>query len=162
MNNKSCLLSAKPGETTVYIPGEGCEDLANDLRSFQNGTLWVSLTLEDDPGLWLTLTKVDDDSSPTVIDRRGRYLGCKFAAQGVFICLVNVEIDDQLYRVEIPIIVGPPLGIPAQTAAPTVEGQPTATPGDAPPANPGDPCANPTDPYIALACALAGYGYYGY
>jgi hypothetical protein len=127
--------TAEPGSDLPTLTlGDDCEDVAAGLVVPANGTLWLSLMLEDDPDIWLPLSEIEGDENPPQLDRRGRYFGCEIPTQGEQFCLVQVEVDETAYRVMIPVQVAGAFFAPTSTAAPAATAAPTATP---PPAGGG-------------------------
>lgn len=94
-----------------YTLGPDCADFA--LHVSANDTLWLSLALPDEADLWLALSPAPEDSSPAIIDARGRFFGCVFAAQGEQLCRVMVEWGGATYVVAIAVQVDPPVAAPA-------------------------------------------------
>ncbi len=128
---------------------DDCAEVTPLLRVASNGVLWLSLTLADLPDQWLKLSAVAKDEHPPLLDQRGRYFGCTNPTRGEGVCRVQVEVADQVYRVEIPLLVSADYRAPSVTAstpsAPTDPSQPGAPETGSSPANPSAPTAVPTD-----------------
>lgn len=100
IGERTCALSSA-GDQPALTLGDGCEDVAARLRVPASGTIWLSLTLSDQPDLWLPLDAVAGDPAPPQLDQRGRYFGC--TQGGDQVCQVTVEINAADYQVAIPL-----------------------------------------------------------
>lgn len=120
----------------VLTLGDDCVVVATRLVVAANGTLWLSLTRADALGEWLGLDAVEGDDHPPQLDARGRYFGCANPVQGEQVCRVQVEVDEMVYQVEIPMLVGGVYNTP--TAAATAPPPPTAAATGQPPQGTGD------------------------
>jgi hypothetical protein len=116
------------GELVVLTLSEDCIELLEQLQVPENGVLWISITLEDDPDSSLPLSSLEDDEFPPQLDRRGRYFGCSIQEQGEQVCRVVVTLDGVSFQIDVPVVVEGAFVAPA-TAAPTTSApveEPTA------------------------------------
>jgi hypothetical protein len=124
------------GDLVVLTLSEDCANLISQLQVPENGTLWLSLSLQDDPNVALPLSALVDDPYPPQLDRRGRFFGCEIAAQGEQVCRVVVTVGETSYQIDVPVVVegafvAPPAAAP--TSAPAVQATNTAPPSPPPP-----------------------------
>ena len=120
------------GELVVYTLGDECDNVISQLEVPENGTLWLSISLQDDPNTSLPLSILVDDEFPPQLDRRGRFFGCEIQAQGEQICRVVVTVGDILYQIDVPVVVQGAFFAETNTPAPEAP-QATNTPQPAPP-----------------------------
>jgi hypothetical protein len=136
----------EPGYTLdslpVYTLGEDCEGVISRLQVPSNGTLWISITLED--GTTLPLASFEDDPYSPTLDRRGSFFGCTIPAEGEQVCHVVVLVENVAFQIDVPVFVGDAFSAPQPTAAP----EPTAAPppDEPPPPPPPPPPATTPDP----------------
>jgi len=100
MGEHSCALTPAGNQPSLTL-GDGCDDVEERLRLPNSGTIWLSLTISDQPDLWLPLDIITDDPTPPQLDQRGRYFGC--TQDGEQVCQVKVEIDTGAYQIAIPL-----------------------------------------------------------
>jgi len=100
VGERTCALAPASDQAALAL-GPDCEEVAARLSLPESGTIWLSLTLSDQPDLWLPLNLVAGDPAPPQLDQRGRYFGCTQASEQV--CQVKVEIDAATYQVAIPL-----------------------------------------------------------
>jgi hypothetical protein len=125
------------GELVVLTLSDDCADLIEQLEVPENGTLWLSISLENDPETSLPLSTLADDEYPPQLDRRGRFFGCEIGEQGEQVCRVVVTVDDVSYQIDVPVVVQGAFIAPEPTSAPTsAPAEPTSAPAPVEPPPP--------------------------
>ncbi len=101
VGERTCALTPTGDQLAL---GNDCDDVEARLRVPNSGTIWLSLTISDQPDLWLPLEAVAGDPAPPQLDQRGRFFGC--TQEGDEVCQVKVEINSAAYQVVVPLVVG--------------------------------------------------------
>ncbi|MFN8375662.1 MAG: hypothetical protein U0694_22680 [Anaerolineae bacterium] len=115
------------GTLVVLTLSDDCANLLSQLQVPENGVLWLSLSLQDDPDSALPLSSLADDDFPPQLDRRGRYFGCSIPDQGEQVCRVVVTVGEVSYQIDVPVTVEGAFVAPTSTAAPSAP-EPTTAP----------------------------------
>lgn len=102
VGERTCALTPASDQPSLTL-GDGCADVVERLRVPNSGTIWLSLTISDQPDVWLPLDTIADDPAPPQLDQRGRYFGCTQTDEQV--CQVKVEFNTAAYQVAIPLVV---------------------------------------------------------
>lgn len=89
----------------VFRVPDSCTSVLSRLRADINETLWLGLSVTNDSD-WLPLHQLSTDQHQPLLDKRGRYLGCRMPEDGFHTCKIGVELNGQHYKVFIPFRVG--------------------------------------------------------
>lgn len=102
IGDRTCPLISSPDGETLML-GEDCQAIESRLALPTDVTLWLSLTLSDQPDNWLALQPVEDDTAPPQLDGRGRFFGCTRTQPDEQLCQVTVEVNATAYRLALPL-----------------------------------------------------------